>query len=239
VDFSNWARPACIAQVGGFRPPQDLLASWFGRVRVALPGEGWPTTNGAPMLALAQCNLRELPCNPPPALADVALLTLFVGPRQFPVEEPNGVNWALRADSSLDDLVPLAEPTPARAGGPKLRKGQDLTLRPFPIRWQQRLDLPCRDDIPAELLDAWDAWVKDRGATERTCDGTKIGGWPYCIQSQVQWRTGGRLVGDCQYVLQLGSEHKAGLSWGSKGLGYLARQPGQGADGWHLTWQSL
>jgi Domain of unknown function (DUF1963) len=239
VDFSNWARPACVAQVGGFRPPQDPLASWFGRVRVALPGESWPTTDGAPMLALAQFNLRELPCRPPPALADVALLTLFLGPWQFPVDEPNGVNWALRAYSYLDDLVPLAEPTPARAGDPKLRKGQDLTLRPFPIRWQQRLDLPCRDDLPAELADAWDRWVKDRSATELTGDGTKIGGWPYCIQSQVQWRTGGGLVGDCQYVLQVGSQHKAGLSWGSQGLGYLARRPGHRADGWHLTWQSL
>jgi hypothetical protein len=239
VDFSGWARPACVAQLGGVRPPPDPLASWFGRVRVALPGECWPTTDSAPMLALAQFNLRELPCRPPPALEDVALLTLFLGPWQLPVDEPNGVNWALRAYPSLDDLVPLEEPTPARAGDPKLRKGQDLTLRPFPIRWHQRLDLPCRDDIPLELAGAWRAWVKDRSATEPTFDGTKIGGWPYCIQSEVQWRTGGRPVEDGQYVLQLGSEHKAGLSWRYQGLGYVARQPGRGADGWHLTWQSL
>jgi hypothetical protein len=239
VDFSRWARPTCVAQVGGFRPSQDPLASWFGRVRVALPGEGWPTTDGAPMLALAQFNLHELPCRPPPALADVSLLTLFLGPWQFPVDAPNGVNWALRAYSCLDDLVPLEEPSPARAGDPKLRKGQDMTLRPFPVRWQERLDLPCRDDIPAELLDSWDAWVKDWGAAELPFDGTKIGGWPYCIQSGVQWRTGGRLVEDGQYVLQLGSEHKTGLSWRYEGLGYVARQLGCGAGGWHLTWQSL
>jgi hypothetical protein len=239
VDFSGWARPACVAQLGGVRPPQDPLASWFGRVRVALPGERWPATDGAPMLALARFNLRELPCRPPPALEDVALLTLFLGPWQLPVDEPNGVNWALRAYPSLSELVPLAEPTPARADDPKLRKGQDLTLRPFPIRWQQRLELPCREDIPWELLAAWDAWAGHRPTHERTFDGTKIGGWPYCIQSQVQWRTGGRLVEDGQYVLQLGSEHKAGLSWRYQGLGYVARQPGRGADGWHLTWQSL
>jgi hypothetical protein len=152
VDFSSWARPACVAQVGGFRPPQDPLASWLGRVQVALPGEGWPTTNGAPVLALAQFNLHELPCRPPQALADTALLTLFLGPWQFPVDEPNRSNWALRAYPSLDGLVPLEEPAPARAGDPKLRKGQDLTLRPFPIRWQQRLDLPCRDDVPQGCL---------------------------------------------------------------------------------------
>jgi hypothetical protein len=239
VDFSRWARPTCVAQVGGFRPSQDPLASWFGRVRVALPGEGWPTTDGAPMLALTQFNLHELPCRPPPALADVSLLTLFLGPWQFPVDAPNGVNWALRAYSCLDDLVPLEEPSPARAGDPKLRKGQDMTLRPFPVRWQERLDLPCRDDIPAELLDSWDAWVKDWGAAELPFDGTKIGGWPYYIQSGVQWRTGGRLVEDGQYVLQLGSEHKAGLSWRYEGLGHVARQLGCGAGGWHLTWQSL
>jgi Domain of unknown function (DUF1963) len=239
VDFTSWARPVCVAQVGGFRPPQDPLASWLGRVRVALPGEGWPTTNGAPMLALAQINLRELPCPSPPALADLALLTLFLGPWQLPVDEPNGVNWTLRAYPSLDGLVPLVEPTPARAGDPKLRNGQDLTLRPFPIRWQERQDLPCRDNIPSELLDAWDVWSQDRGPTELTSDGTKIGGWPYCVQSDVRWWTGRRPVEDCQYVLQLGSEHKAGLSWRYEGLGYLARQPGRDADGWHLTWQSL
>jgi hypothetical protein len=66
VDFSGWARPACAARLGGVRPPHDPLASWMGRVRVALPGEDWPTaTDGAPMLAVAQLNLRELPCPPP------------------------------------------------------------------------------------------------------------------------------------------------------------------------------
>jgi hypothetical protein len=206
---------------------------------VALPGEDWPTSGDAPMLALAQLNLRELPCPRPQALADVALLTVFLGPWQLPVDQPNGVNWALRAYRSLEGLVPLAEPPPARAGDPKLREGQDLTLRPFPIRWQQHLDYPCRDDIPPGLLDAWDAWAEDRDSAALTFDGTKIGGWPYCIQSEVQWQTGGRLVKDCQYVLQFGSEYKAGLSWGHAGLGYIARQPGRGSDGWHLTWQSL
>jgi hypothetical protein len=238
VDFSEWARPACAARLGGIRPPQDPLASWLGRVRVALPGEDWPTSGDAPMLALAQLNLRELPCPPPQALADLALLTVFLGPWQLPVDQPNGVNWALRAYPSLDGLVPLAEPPPARTGDLKLRNSQDLTLRPFPIRWQRHLDYPCRDDIPPGLLDAWDAWAEDRDPA-LTFDGTKIGGWPFCIQCEVHWQTGGRLVKDCQYVLQLGSEHKAGLSWGHAGLGYIARQPGRGSDGWHLTWQSL
>lgn len=211
----------------------------MGRVRVALPGEDWPTSDGAPMLAVAQLNLRELPCPLPHALADVALLTVFLGPWQLPVDQPNGVNWALRAYPSLDGLVPLAEPPPARAGDPKLRKGQDPVPRALPIRWQQHLDYPCRDDIPAGLLDAWDAWAEGRDPTELTFDGTKIGGWPYCIQSQVRWHTGGRLVEDCQYVVQLGSQHKVGLSWGYGGLGYIARQPDRGSNGWHLTWQFL
>lgn len=72
MDFSSWARPASAARLGGLRPPQDPLASWFGRVQVALPGEDWSATNGAPML------------------------TLFLGPWQFPVDKPNGVNRALR-----------------------------------------------------------------------------------------------------------------------------------------------
>jgi hypothetical protein len=239
VDFSGWARPASAARLGGVRPPQDPLTSWFGRVQVALPGEGWPTTDGAPMLALAQLNLRELPCPPPPALADVALLTLFLGPWQLPVDQPNGVNWTLRAYPTLDGLVELPEPTPARAGDPKLRKGQDLTLRPFPIRWQQHLDFPRRDDIPPGLLAAWDAWATDRDPTELTltaprsaagrtaskarCAGIPAAGWSRtastCCSSAARTRPGCR-GGMPVWAMSLASRAPAPMAGTSPGNPY-------------------
>ncbi len=36
-------RRAIVLDIGGFRPPDDPLASWFGRVTLAAEGEGWPT----------------------------------------------------------------------------------------------------------------------------------------------------------------------------------------------------
>jgi hypothetical protein len=49
------------------------------------------------MLALAQFNLREVSCGLPSVLSGLAMLTMFVGPWELPVDEPNGVNWELRA----------------------------------------------------------------------------------------------------------------------------------------------
>jgi hypothetical protein len=123
VDFSGWARPACVAQLGGFGrrrtrwPPGSAASGWpcpasAGRPPTACPCWPWPSST------CASCPAA------PPALEDVALLTLFLGPWQLPVDEPNGVNWALRAYPSLDDLVPLAEPTPARAGDPSCARAR-------------------------------------------------------------------------------------------------------------------
>jgi Domain of unknown function (DUF1963) len=238
MDFESWARPACIAELGGFRPPEDPLASRLGRVGVARPDEGWPTTDGAPMLAVAQINLVELPCRGPDALSDVALITLFVGPWQLPVDEPNGVNWELRAYPSLEGLTPLPEPISARAGDPKARKGENGTLRPFPIAWQEWLDMPCRDCVPVELADDWDEWSEARDLTRLTSDRTKVGGWPSCLQGDVRWSLDEHLVEDAEFVMQIATEEKAGLAWGDDGIAYIARRPGGGRDDWYLAWQS-
>lgn len=176
MNFESWARPACIAELGGFRPAEDPFASWIGRVLLARPDEGWPTTDGAPMLAVAQINMTELGCPRPDALGDVAMITLFVGPWDLPVDEPNGVDRELRAYPSLEGLTPVPEPIAARAGDPKARKGEGPTLRPAPIAWRERPDMPCRDCVPLELTGVWDEWAADRDPTRLTSDRTKVGG---------------------------------------------------------------
>ena len=70
-------RRAIIFDVGGFRPPDDPLASWFGRVNVCAPDESWPTMDGEPMHALCQINLTGLPFRPP-RLDDIEFVTLFI-----------------------------------------------------------------------------------------------------------------------------------------------------------------
>src|SRR4051794_30969325 len=100
-----FARPAAVAQVGGYRPPDDPLASRLGQVVVARPDEPWPETGGEPMLALAQIDVDELPTRPQ-ALEGTALLTLFIGPRELPIDEPNGSKWCLRTYETSDGLRP-------------------------------------------------------------------------------------------------------------------------------------
>jgi hypothetical protein len=230
-----FARPAAVAQVGGFRPPDDPLGSWVGTVVVARPDEAWPTTEGEPMLALAQIRLDELPFRPP-ALDDTALLTLFIGPHKLPIDEPNGSKWCLRAYETTDGLQRLEAPAPARAGDPKLRKGQPTTYRPFPVRWQTVTDWPSRDEVPLAELARWEELV---GADDTYVPhlGFKVGGWPYCVQHEVEWREQGAKLTDVDFVVQVDSDPKVGFAVGYGGVCYIGRRRTEGT--WHLTWQSM
>jgi hypothetical protein len=233
MDLARYMRPASVAQVGGFRPPQDPLASWAGRVRVALPDEDWPTSADEPMLAVAQLNLSEAPYVPP-VLTDVALLALFVGPRQLPVREPNGTNWQLRAYGTLDDLVELAQPVPARASDSKAAKGEATTFKALPIRWDRVEDHPSREDIPVELLDEYDE-IDDADGAPEPAGGLKIGGWPMCVQGEVNWSG----QDGVEFALQIDSENRFGFSVGYGGLFFVGRRRKDGHDSWHADWQSM
>jgi hypothetical protein len=233
MDLANHARCASLAQIGGFRPPEDPMASWAGCVQVGLPGERWPTTAGEPMLAVAQLNLNEAPCVPE-ILADLAMLTLFVGPRQLPIAEPNGTNWALRAYRSLQDLVELPEPTPARAHDPVARKGERTSYAALPIRWEQVADHPSREEIPLELLDEYDE-LEAAGQVPRPHEGLKLGGWPLCMQSEVGWNG----LENVQFALQVDGENRFGFGVGYGGVFYIGRRRTEGEDSWHADWQSM
>jgi Domain of unknown function (DUF1963) len=192
-------------------------------------------TDRRPMLALLQLRVSELPVVLE-LLADVALLTLFVGPFALPLDEPNGSNWCLRTYSSLEGLIPLPEPTPARAGDSELRKADVLTYRPFPLRWEEVDDWPTRDHVPLELRTAWAA---AREADEDTLPhnyGSKVGGWPSTVQSQVEWREAGELLHDVDFVFQIASDEKTGFLVGNGGFLFIGRCRGTGS--WTCSWQS-
>jgi Domain of unknown function (DUF1963) len=232
--LDSLSRRAAVAEFGGFRPPDDPTSSWFGRVLLAGPGEVWPLTDGEPMLALAQINLSEVPIVPEP-LNGLAFLTIFIGPRELPVDEPNGTGWCLRTYRTLDELEPLYEPAPAKAGDPKLRKGEPLTYRAVPLRWHEALDWPSRDDVPTALLDDWDdaAETDDR----QVLDGLKLGGWPACVQAAVDWAERGERLSGVEFVLQIDSEPKSGFEVGFGGAAYIGYRDATGT--WHLAWQSM
>lgn len=217
-------RKASRAVVGGFRPPDDPFASWFGSVRVSLPGETWPVWNGKPMMPLCQFNLKEIPYLPD-NLVDIALIAVFVQQDDLPMfHTANGDQWLLRAYTALTDLVVI--PEPADQG----------YIKPFPIRWEiVEEDYPTWDDassldLPAEIRENYDDLFD-------TQQGTKIGGWPFTAQSEIYWAPLNEHPANPEYVFQIDSETKAHWAWGDSGFGYFGRGTGIFRDQWTLEWQ--
>ncbi|WP_431824258.1 DUF1963 domain-containing protein [Burkholderia sp. F1] len=199
-------RPASVAEVGGFRPPEDPLTSWFLK-GFALASEGLPMWAGKPMFPLLQIRVDELPVIPD-QLKRTALLVLYHNMESHPFDRPHGEGWLIREYASLDGLQLLPElATPYRA---------------FPIRW-----LSVTDDTPG-WEDAWDvvdlsAVNGDEAASDSFFDdfnrypGTKVGGYPKEIQHG---------AGIADFVFQVGSEEKVNWMWADNGIGYFHRSPG-------------
>lgn len=186
---------------------------------------------GGAMAGIAQINLRELPYVPE-ALADVALLTLFIdvsdGELSPPSDAPNGDRWLIRAYGDLADLRPVDGVTaPA--------------VKPFPLRWERTdADVPSWEDAvsvlsAAELDAVGDDYDELIGRPE---DGLKVGGWPTLIQGEITWAHGDGHPARPEFVLQVDSDVKTGLAWGDAGVLYI----GRGAtdrDVWVLEWQCM
>jgi hypothetical protein len=215
-------RPAIVMEIGGFRPPEGLGGSWFGRVNLALPGEGWPESDGKPLHALAQIDLTQLPFRPP-HLEDVAMITLFIGDVP-PYDTLNGDGWCLRAYPDLAQLAPLA---PVDTGS---------RIKPFPMRPSViAADHPSWEDVEIELPEEIDA---DYNELFPTADGFKLGGWPVLVQSEIEWPRGQGQPRAAEYVFQVDSTEKGHWYWGDGGVGYFGRGTAPGErDRWTLAWQ--
>lgn len=216
-------RRAIGFEIGGFRPPQNPMSSWFGRVGFALPGETWPTTDGKPMHALCQINLTELPFRPP-RLDDLEFISVFIGPDDLPFDEPNGKNWCLRGYSSLEPLIPLSS-------------GHTNThIKPFPMRaYVIEEDFPCREYMPCEVP----SQINDESYKQfANVFAFKLGGWPLLVQSAISWGAWNQHPIAPEYVFQIDSTEKGNWYWGDTGLGYFGRGTAPGhEDEWALEWQ--
>lgn len=227
-------RLASVAQVGGFRPPSTPRSSWTGGVLLGAPGETWPESGGRPLWPACQILVEELPAAPPAALADVALLTLFFDLVDMPYEHPRGERWELRTYPTTDGLVPLVEPEREVSGR---RPEEDFQVRPFPVLWRPRTELPSDDDVPFDLQDVWEEFqdateYEDGGPLDLS--GLKVGGWPQTIQSEVEWYLGDQRVDDAEFVLQVDSDEKTGFVIVGSGTAYVGWSP---TVGWVLTAQ--
>lgn len=216
-------RRAIGFEIGGFRPPQNPMSSWFGRVGFSLPGEAWPSTDGQPMHALCQINLTELPFRPP-RLDDLEMIAVFIGPDDLPFDAPNGINWCLRGYRSLEQLV-------------RLPVEQTRThIKPFPMRayvieedYPRHEDMPC--EVPVQIKDEYHKLCKNVFAF-------KLGGWPSLVQSEISWGAWNQHPFAPEYVFQIDSTEKGNWYWGDTGLGYFGRGTAPGHENeWALEWQ--
>ncbi len=224
---SALSRKAIIMDIGGFRPPEDPFASWFGKVNLSLPGESWPLNkNAQPMLPLCQLNLSELPFKPE-HLSEFAMITVFIGPVELPVNEPNGSNWCLRAYNDLSALHPLEKPL------------ERFPIKALPMRARiVEHDYPSLDDAGRLGLSIDDE--EEYQEKYPNSEGFKLSGWPTLVQSEISWPQSDSTSVEPEYVFQIDSSEKAQWQWGHGGVGYCGRRKGAPLiDEWAISWQSL
>lgn len=203
-------RKASVAQVGGFRPPEDVLCSWFGNVLVCKEGEEWPQWDrvvgkkGVYMTPLAQFNLTEAPFVPE-KLKRFKMITVFIDDDYLPFDKPYGQGWIVRAYESLEDLVPLKRPE------------VEFEIKPFPMKWE------IVENEGPSWEDAWSITdlteynlVTDSEFYDRykNSEKTKLGGYAALIQGELRF-------GVNDFVFQIGTEEEAGWYWGDGGIGYF------------------
>lgn len=213
------ARPAIRMKVGGFRPSDNPLASWFGKVQVARADEAWPCSNDKPMLPLCQINLNEFQFKPA-LLNDIALITIFIDSDNIPAQEDtNGTSWCLRAYKMTDELVPLTQVKVSSAIKP-MQMIPEVIAQDFP-NWED-----CPVPAPARFEENYSELFPNT-------EGIKFGGWPMLIQGEINWDSAS------EFAFQIDSVEKARWQWGDNGVAYFGRNTGEaGPNQWTFSWQS-
>jgi uncharacterized protein YwqG len=223
-DFKNSIkRRAIVLDIGGFRPPEDPLASWFGKVSFCVEGESWPIHDDEPMLAVAQINLTEFPFKPD-GLEDIDFICVFIDAKELPTDTPNGSGWEIRTYSKIADLVPLRQ------------QETKSWLKPFPMK--PRIieeDYPCWEDVPIDCPDEIDDDYYD---LFDNVSGFKFGGWPSLIQSEIYWAPWNKHEACPSYIFQIDTTEKGNWMWGDNGVGYFGKGTAKGKENeWALAWQ--
>ncbi len=215
------ARPASVATHG--RLSRDPFASCFGRIAVQEPGEGWPTYRKKLMRPLLQINCAELPFRPK-SIVDLAMIRVWIG-EDFEAEPPGSTKfWCVRASPSIARLKPTPEPA------------HKSDIKPAGIRWKLlEADYPTWDEAPVdEIPEVLHESYHDHFACAL---GTKVGGWPHTVQSEVCWEAGGKNSTSAEFVFQIDSEPDLNWMWGDAGLGYVGRGSGKHRKAWRFDWQ--
>jgi uncharacterized protein YwqG len=100
-------------------------------------------------------------------------------------------------------------------------------------------DYPSRDDLCEAIKDE-QILIQLEEANVGAAEGTKIGGWPFTIQSEIQWAPHDNHPAKPEFVFQIDSEAETGWEWGHQGIGYFGRGTAPDRqDEWVLAWQCL
>ncbi|MDM7982852.1 MAG: lipid-A-disaccharide synthase [Maricaulis sp.] len=211
--------------------PSDITASVFGDVRAEIPGEIWPSFKGKPLRPLCQLNVAQAPFRPK-IISDLSMISVFIAEEfweaggYLDIEDatrPPNAAFYVRVYRSLDGLVPVHAPE------------HGSVLSPHTASWMSAagLDYPSHDLLPGPALtDLEDVMERSWPSTR---EGVKLGGWPYCVQSEPFWKRE-HLDKRFEHVLQIDSEEKSGWMWGDMGCASLARSSTQ-PNYWALDWQ--
>ena len=223
-EFENKIKKSAIKfHVGGFRPEENLTASWIGNVTVKGTNESWPESNGQPMIPICQLNLSEL-TNRPDNLKDIELITLFLDSNELPIDQPNGQGWLLRTYKDVTALEEIEKPS------------VDFPIKAFQLKPEfVANDFPCWEDCPVEVPDEFDDSYYDLFPNQ---EGIKIGGWPTLVQSEIFWAPFNQHPAEPEFVLQIDSIEKANWYWGDNGVAYIGRgtKP-ELKEAWTFSWQ--
>ncbi len=220
---SKIKRKAIVLNVGGFRPPDNPLSSWFGKVDYCEENENWPLSDGKPMLPLAQINLNEFPYKPK-RLENIEFITIFIDQENLPTDKSNGDGWEIRVYKSVNNLVSITKPE------------INSHIKPFPMQAvEEEIDYPCWEDIPVDCPEEIEDEYYD---LYENIPGFKFGGWPTLIQSEIYWAPWNKHPASPEYVFQIDTEDQAHWSWGDGGVGHFGLGTALGKeDEWALEWQ--
>ncbi|HTA40301.1 MAG TPA: hypothetical protein VK760_14555, partial [Candidatus Acidoferrales bacterium] len=194
------------------------------RVNACVRGEDWPYFAGRPMQPVVQLNLLQAPYVPE-NLRDVALIAVFFDREAMPVDAKNGDGWLLRAYPNLECLQPLSAPSEfEKLRGRPARYA--LLERDFPD-WDDAANLNVSDDLS-------EGWEDEFGSTE----GSKLGGWPTLLQSEVFWAPNNEHYASPQFAFQLARMDKLKTSIPADSFGYFGRGTSGAGGVWTFAWQS-
>ena len=207
------SKPATLFKVGGFRPSDDIKASWLGKVLIAKEGEEWPKYAGNPMTPLLQLNLSDIPSKPN-NLNGIEFITVFIDEKSV-LDSKDGT-YIIRTYKSEDTLISLNQ------------NNYTSTIKAFQLEpYLEENDCPSWDDCPVQIPDELE---EDYESLFENKSGIKIGGWPSLVQSEIFWESD-----DFEYAFQIDSIEKANLQWGDGGVIYFGIN--SQTNDWSFEWQ--